>query len=873
MRTMTLVLILAAFGTDCLAQRAGSSVAAGEVAGSAAATATRVEEAPVLDGRLDESLWAMAERLTGFTEREPVEGIPAEEDTDVRFIYTEDALYVGARMYGDPAEIRADVTRRDAESDAEQLIVSLDTYRDGRTAYTFVVTASGVRTDFYHPSDYEGARDYSFDPVWEAEAVVDEEGWTAELRIPFTQLRFSPSEEQVWGVNLVRRRPALQKESFWRLVGRDETGWASRMGELRGISGVRPSRRVEVQPYVATSGTLASGTDPENPFEEARQLSMRVGGDAKVGLGPNLTLDATFNPDFGQVEADPAVVNLSAYEVFFEERRPFFTEGAQLFSFGDLFYSRRIGARPQGDPDADHVETLDNTTILGAAKLTGRLPGGLSLGVLGAVTDEESVETFDAGANEFGRATVEPLTAYTAARMEQQFGSSASTVGGMLTAVRRNVDPQSDLAELMNSTALTGGLDGRFRWLGGRYDLNWRVAFSHIRGSEAAIERQQRSSRRYYQRPDADYVQLDPSRTSLSGYSIDVGHSRTGAENWLWDVDVWAESPGYEPNDLGRLGNADGIGGFAGVTYRETMPGRLMRNYAVRLMTTQEWNYGGEHIVAWHGFNLSGQFTNFWSGELGIDHEPALQSPSLTRGGPLMMRPGFRGPFVAIGSPSGRRVQARVALGGGTRTGGGSVVWVNPSISVRPAPQLELSVEPEYRRDRHPRQYVETLGGGRAETFGERYVFSHLDHTEIAARIRIDYAIGPDLTMEGYVEPFASAGEYRRFGELLESRGFDLRSYGTGGTSITREGEDYVVSDGASSFRFEDPSFHVRSFRSNLVLRWEWRPGSTLYLVWQQDRSGSDIPGLRAEPGDLLGSLRADGDNSLAIKATYWLPW
>lgn len=839
----------------------------------AVAHAQRATAPLVLDGRLDEPAWQAATALTGFTQREPNEGEPARDATTVRILYDESALWIGARMAADPGTVRADVTRRDADSDAEQLVISLDTYHDQRTAYTFVVTAAGARIDYFHDRDSEGSTDESFDPVWETRTEVDDSGWTAEVRIPFTQLRFNPGSEQVWGLNVVRKRPALQHESYWVLVRRDETGWSSRMGELRGISGIQPSRRIELRPYVATSATMRSGVDAANPFEESRTASARVGGDLKMGLGPNLTLDATFNPDFGQVEADPAVVNLSAYEVFFDERRPFFTEGANLFNVGNLFYSRRIGAAPHGNPDADYVEDLGNTTIIGAAKVTGRLPSGLSVGVLGAVTDQEKVSTYDASADEFSRVVVEPLTGYGVVRMDQQYGASGSNIGFILTGVERGLDGHPGLAAILDRQALSGALDGRIRWKGGEYDVNYRAQFTHIRGTEEAMVRQQRSSHHYYQRPDAAYLGVDSTRTSLTGYNISVGHSRNSGEHWLWDVDAGAESPGFEPNDLGSFNAGDALWQYAGITYRETQPVGPMRNYRIAVMQNGEWNYGGTHTGQWWGLNLSGRFRNYWYGELGVDYNPSVLSGSRTRGGPLMRTPTNLGPFVVVESPDGRRLKAQFASGGGRDEVDGWWYWIEPELEYQPSPRLQLSLEPRYNRSSEDLNYVDQLGGGSAATYGGRYVFARLDNSELAAQVRANLALSPDLTLETYVEPFVSSGHYREIGELAAARTFDIRRYGTDGTTLTRDAEgDYVVADGADSFTIGNPDFNVRSFRSSAVLRWEWRPGSTLFLVWQQSRSGRGPLRRPAEPADLARGLGDAGDNFLAIKATYWLP-
>ena len=844
--------------------------------------AMRVDEAPVLDGRLDERVWQNAEALSGFVQREPVEGATPTDATEIRFIYDDDAIYIGARMHGDPSTIRADVTRRDVEGGAEQIAISFDTYRDRRTAYTFAVTAAGVRIDYYHSSDSENSRDYSFDPVWQAKTNVDAQGWTAEVRIPFTQLRFNRGAELTFGVNVVRVRPAQQERAYWSLVGREETGWSSRMGELRGIVGVAPSRRVELMPYVATSARVSNADiDADDPFSDNSDASIRVGGDIKMGLGPNLTLDATFNPDFGQVEADPAFVNLSAFEQFFEERRPFFTEGSQIFNAGDLFYSRRIGASPHGwadGEDLDFVESAENTTILGAAKVTGRLATGTTIGVLGALTDEEAVATYDVESDDFGEAVIEPLTSYGVVRMDQQFGADGSNVGFMITNVHRDLggdSPQDQvLSGLLAENALAGVVGGRYRWGGGKYDATFEMQGTYLTGTAEAMTQHQMRSSRYYQRPDADYVELDEDATSLTGYVVSASHSKMGGEHWLWDIDAWAESPGFESNDLGANSIVDAIGTFAGVTWRETDPGRFLRSYNLRAMTAQEINYGGVHWGSWIGLNFNGSLNNFSFFEVGVNFNPQVQNPRATRGGPLMKTNGSNEIFAGYESPSGRDLGWNLWGGGGRDRLGGSSYWISPGLDYRPSPRIEVSFSPNFSRSIDPRQYVTDVEGGNDATFGTRYVFSTIDYSELSAQFRLNYAIRPDLTLETYAQPFAAVGRYYAFGELERPRTNDLIMYGEdNGTTITQDGS-YEVTDGAQTFTIDNPDFKAVSFRSNAVLRWEWRPGSTLYLVWQQNRSGGDPTRSTVRPSDLSDAFgeNAFGENFFAIKATYWLP-
>jgi hypothetical protein len=619
--------------------------------------AVAVTQPPNIDGRLTEDVWRTAPAITRLTQREPREGAPAIESSEIRFAYDEEALYVGARMYSDnPSDIRALVTRRDQEGSSEFIAVSLDTYHDRRTAYSFAVTAAGVRIDVFHPNDNDDS-DEGFDPVWEARSYVDSLGWTAEMRIPFSQLRFSPRDEQVWGLNVIRRVPARNEDSYWMLIRRQETGWASRMGTLTGIRGIRPSRRIEALPYVASSSRVAPITDAANPFQERATTQARVGGDLKMGLGPNVTLDLTLNPDFGQVEADPAEVNLSAYETFFDERRPFFTEGADLLNRRDLFYSRRIGAPPPGNPSAEFAEERANSTILGAAKLTGRLPSKLSLAALAAVTDREVVRTFDSSPSPgvFGSATVAPRTLYALASAQQEFGANASTLSAMLGTVQRDVGAGTPLADLLPRSALSGTVDGRYRWAAGKYDVNAWLAFTDVRGDSAAILRQQLSSRRYWQRPDANHARVDPARRAIAGTFVGVGHSKMAGEHWLWDIDYSHQTPGFEPNDLGASGAVDNRYLATQLRWRETTPSRWYRDYVVGMSQENGWAY--DWLRRERGVDLSANVTlaNYWEIRSDYYWNARAESDRLTRGGPVMGTPEWRGGAFEIESREGAR--------------------------------------------------------------------------------------------------------------------------------------------------------------------------------------------------------------------------
>ncbi len=877
-------LALLAFATDLAAQPSPVEGQAGSIDGGDAKRMRAVHvgraSTPDLDGRLDDAAWARAAWISDFVQKEPEQGAPPSAATEIAFVYTEDALYVGARMRAPAtAEIADQLTRRDDMSTGtDRLIVSLDTFHDGRTAYSFAVTAAGVRIDWYHPTDHEGNHDHTFDPVWAAKTEVTGEGWTAEMRIPFSQLRFSAASRQVWGVNVNRTIPALDEEQYWVLVPRDETGWASRFGELTGIADIQPSRRIEVLPYLASETTMTSDAlvNEEDPFVDGTEATLRAGVDFKMGLGPNLTLDATVNPDFGQVEADPAEVNLSAFETFFPERRPFFTEGQQMLQGNgpSFYYSRRIGAPPHRFAGGDFRDVPNTSTILGAAKVTGQVGSGWSVGAITALTEDETARTFNLASGTFDEVDVEPMTGYGALRLQKQFGEDASTIGITLTGVERGVDEGDPLAALLADRAFAGGIDWNRRFDGGAYELLGHVGFSHVAGDSAAIARIQRSSAHYYQRPDADHVELDPLRTSLSGWSAAVrGGKRSGT--WRWHGGLWLDSPGFEINDLGQLGRADDIANWGNVSYNVTEPGALLRRWSVGLFTNSNWNFDEVLRQRNVGAYANWTATNFWHGFLEHGRNLDTMDDVATRGGPLMEREGNWWAAFGVFSNSNRSTRYGLrALAGGDDHGGWR--WrVDPEFRTQPIDRLTLSIEPRYVRERRPRQYLRTLEEGPDATFGQRYLFGWLDYGEIAAPVRANWLFGPDLSLELYAEPFAASGRYFDIGELAAARTSALRTYGEAeGTTIEREENGaYAITDGPAEFSLPNPDFDILSFRSNLVLRWEWRAGSTLFLVWQQNREAFGAGGELVSGDDLLESLESDGTNVIAAKITYHLPF
>ncbi len=830
------------------------------------------ENAPTLDGRLDEAAWQDAEFFSDFTAKEPVEGAAPQAGTDFAFVYTADALYIGARMHNaNPWDARPFVTRRDAFAQSEVVVVSLDTFLDRRTGYAFATTVAGGRIDYYYPGDNEHFRDFAYDPVWETSTTVDEAGWTAEMRIPFSQLRFNDRDVLTWGLNINRWIPQRNEDIYWVLIPKNEQGWASRFGNLVGIEGVSPSRGVELLPYMASEATRDNDPDASDPFNDGSEVVGRVGADVKIGLGPNLTLDATFNPDFGQVEADPAEVNLTDFETFFSERRPFFLEGADLLR-SQHFYSRRIGASPRGFAPGDFVDRPDNTTILGAAKLSGRLTRDLSIGALAALTGREHARTFDVDTGTFDDFEVEPLGGYGVVRALKQFGPDQSTVGFTLTGVRRDVAPGDPMAGEAAREAYTGGVDWGLRFKGGQYGVSGNVGFSHVRGDPAFMTALQNRSAHYFGRPDADHVELDPTAESMSGYNLLWRVEKIGGRHWLWNLWGELESAGFEQNEAGRLFAGDDIDVNWGLLYRENQPGSRLYNYTIGTNGKAGWNYGGTRQATTFGVSANLTWLNYLSTGMNLQFDTRALDDKLTRGGPLMERPQHWLLNAHVQSDRRQTSGWRTRLQYQNDELGGWVVAPSAGFWMRPNGRWSLSLDPGYRREVNPRQYLRTLADGHEATFGQRYVFAFIERSTLSAQIRLDYSFSPDLTLEFYAEPFAASGRYYDVGELTEAGAGTLRTYGTQGTTLEHGADGSLrVTDGASSFSLPNPDFNVNSFRSNLVLRWEWVRGSTLFLVWQQDRSERTSDGRLVRPVELRDSFTGPGRNVFALKVNYWL--
>ena len=857
-----------------------------------------------IDGLLDEPDWSQARLFEGFTQQEPVEGMPAEHDTEVRILFGEDAIWIAARMW-DPAPLTIDrrLSRRDDHATVDQFSVHMDPNLDGLTGYRFAVSVANVQSDAYFYDDDQ--MDGAWDAVWSSAVQVDDQGWTAEMRIPLSQIRYESSDGlQTWGINFHRFRVANNERTYHTLVSKLRRGRVSQMGRIENVRVARPSRRLEVLPY-AVSSLHHGPSDPGDPFFDGSAAGGRIGMDISYGLGAAFTLDATINPDFGQVEADPAVINLSAFETFFPEQRPFFVEDARVFDFGlsggrnSLFYSRRIGRSPHGDePDGTTFSDIpDNATILGAAKLAGRTSTGLSIGALAAVTGEEHGRSLleDGTRSEY---LVEPRSEYGVLSLAKDFNGGMSQIRGIGTAMRRNL-PSGGAFDWLPSSAFNGGLRFEHQW----DDRNWSVygffAGSHVRGSQEAMERIQTSSTHYLQRPDATRYGVDPTLTAVSGRDWRLQLNKSGGEHWTGAVWVAEVSELFEVNDLGFSQNAERLDGGFRVGYREIQPGTLFRNYDISFNNYHNWSHEALDDVwsvdSWHdartsgsySLNADGQFLNYWNLRTSVTYTPQSMSRRQTRGGPMMVGPASTRWNVNVDTD--RRKRLSFGLNVSMRDdviGRGGSKEIRGDVRVQPSANLAVSLNPSFEISRAGDQYVTTTSVlPFAPTYGSRYIFADLDQRSFSMETRVDWTFSPKLSLQLFAQPLLSSGNYVQYKQLASSGSFDFDAFQAGtaqqqggavqcSASICEvDGDQHVDldADGASDFSFGDEDFNVRSLIGNAVLRWEYRPGSTVFFVWQRQQVNRVGVGDFDFARDWGALFAAPAENRFIVKVNYWL--
>ena len=849
-------------------------------------SAVRVTDAIRIDGRLDEAAWAGAPVATGFTQIDPHFGQPATEETEVRVLYDDEAIYLGARMFdSDPSKIRARLGRRDESlSNADLIEFYLDSYHNRVDGYLFRVTPAGAVRDAVVLAG--GGQDNSWDAVWESSARVDSLGWVAELRIPFSQLRFSAVDgAQTWGLQVARIVARKNEGSHLAYTPPHMAGGPQRWGTLEGLRDLPRARHIEVLPYVTSRSEhlhVAAG----DPFRGRSELRMKGGADLRVGLGSSMMLSATVNPDFGQVEVDPARVNLSANELFFPERRPFFVEGADLFRYGrirsfnnrgvpTIFHSRRIGRAPQRNIEREHDYTNmpDEATIASAVKLTGRTRDGLAMGVLNALTLRETARWADEG-DVRGDEAVEPLTNYFAARARQDLAGGNTQVGVIATAVNRDL-ADATLGEMLRRDAYFIGADVNQSFQERMYSLDASLGYSTVHGTAAAIDRTQRSSVHYFQRPDLGAANYDPARTSLGGYTWQLAAAKNSGRHTIASVAWQGVSPGFESNDIGFQSSSAFHAISTVFALKSDDPIAIFRDVTVGPFSGHGWNFDGDATDVYYGMHIDGRFRNLWGFNLNVIARPEAYDDRATRGGPVMGRPSGKGLELSVRSDQRRIYFLEGGYEGNATDIGDRIHSMWLGVTVRPSSALRVSVFPSYERSTYATQYLDAAPDTTANgTYDQRYVFGGLAYNQLSLDTRVDWTFSPRLSLQMFVQPLVADGEYRAFRSLARARTLEFVTHSVSDSTLMEGPDGYAVrgpAAGAPYIAIGRPDFSSRALVGNAVVRWEYRPGSALFFVWQQRRTGDDgIAGFSFRR-DVTNTFRDAPENVFAVKATYWI--
>lgn len=857
--------------------------------------AVRSTEKIVIDGKLTEKIW----QRSGFNtliQVDPVQGTRPTQESEFWVAYDDAAVYFAARFYDlHPDSIMARLVRRDFiwGDPSDGCVLYLDSYRDKRNGYFFYVSAAGTLADGLIENDVKQPNDLSWDAVWEGKPSIDKDGWTVEMKIPYSQLRFNGGGRQVWGINVERFISRRFETDMLVYTPRNESGYTSRFPDLIGIDGITPPARVELLPYVIGKAKYI-GSAPNDPFNSGHDYSPGLGLDIRAGLGSSLTLNGSINPDFGQVEVDPAVVNLTDVESTFDEKRPFFTEGVSIYKFGgggtnndvsfnwpttSIFYSRRIGRNPQGSlPDYDYADIPDGTHIIGAAKISGEINNGWKIGTIHAVTRREFADISLNG----NRSSVEmePLTYYGVFRAQRDFNSGNQGLGILSTFTNRFFKSEG-LKNSINKNAIVVGSDGwAYLDKDNTYVLTGWAALSNVSGSQERITALQESPTHYFQRPDASYLSVDSSATSLTGYSGRLMLNKNRGA-WILNTAVGFISPGFEINDLGFGSYSDYINAHFFTGYRWTEPTDFYQYWGINAAAYTSFNFGGDNTS--QGYRLGSYLTmpDYTGGDISVTYNPSTLNSRRTRGGPLTVNPKSTSLYFDLYTDN--RVWWVLTLGGSAdfgKDGDSRSIFTNVEFKVLPT--LTLAIGPEFDKIISETQWVANVNDAEAaNTYKSRYIFAHLDQTIFSATIRADWILSPTLSFQVYLQPLIASGKYNNFKYLLKPKSYDFNLYGKNGSTIIKNtsASGNIISynldpDGegpAGTTEISNPDFNYISLRGNAVLRWEYMPGSALYFVWTQSREDVTPDGEFQFGKSFNNLLSVRPDNIIMLKVSYWL--
>ncbi|MCL6274828.1 carbohydrate binding family 9 domain-containing protein [Muricauda sp. 2012CJ35-5] len=847
-------------------------------------TAPIGEEAPPnIDGLLNDSAWNLVEWAGDYIEFIPDENTEPTDQTRFKIVYDSKFLYIGVRCYdSEPDKIVKRMSRRDG-FEGDFIEFNIDSYHDKRTAFSFTTSVSGVKGDEF-VSNNGTNWDESWNPIWYTKTNIDEEGWTAEFKIPLSQLKFGSSENQVWGLQSTRRIFRAEERSVWQRKPIDQPGWVSEFGELHGLKNIEPQKQLEIQPYTVTSGETYEAEEG-NPFRDGNESELTVGLDAKIGVTNDLTLDLTVNPDFGQVEADPSAIALDGFQIFFREQRPFFVENKNIFDFrvseseagntfgfDNVFYSRRIGRSPQGSVDAgdtEFVDQPDNTPIIGAAKFSGKTKDGWAIGALESVTARRYA-TIRNGVGEERRQIVEPLTNYFVGRLQKDFNDRNSYIGGIFTGTNR--DDLIDELDFLHKSAFTGGLDFKHQWHNRDWYVEGNFIVSHVKGSAEAIQNTQESITHLFQRVGADHVTVDENRTALTGTGGNIQIGKIGNGHWRFESGGTWRSPELELNDLGFQRQSDDIRHYTWVGYQTLKPDSTFRRVGINYNHWAAFDFGGNHNYLQFNTNSWQNWKNNWFTNVGFNFAPVDYDNFALRGGPRLRQSQWVSFWNSINTDNRKKVRFSFFQNGRRAVDNSFRFYsVETGLTYQPINALRISASPSLRINNNKLQYIDNIDDVNGSV---RYLNGEINQRTLSMSFRLNYNINPNLTIQYWGQPFISRGRYSNFKHVTspEAKYFEDRFMAYTGDQLSFSDETFSVDenlDGNTDFTFDDPDFSFVQFRSNLVVRWEYVPGSEIFLVWSQDvsQSGDPTQGLLPSLGDNIFGQKPQ--NIFLLKATY----
>ncbi len=857
--------------------------------------AFRVAEPVKVDGYINDQVWQRPGE-TGFTQRQPDEGLPASQKTEAWVAYDDDALYVAVKLYDShPDSIIGRLARRDQDSESDEVGIGIDAAHDRRTAVFFIVNPAGAIKDGTFSNDTQ--MDDSWDGVWDVAVRTEAWGWSAEFRIPYSQLRFPLLNRYTWGIEIYRGIKRRNEESYLVLYPRTDRVRVSRWVELIGIEGIKPPSRIELLPYATATGKFiepppvdAFNLGKTDPFKFRRKFPTNIGADAKIGLAGDVTLDLSLNPDFAQVEVDPAVVNLTAYETYYQEKRPFFIEGSNILKFGrggaaslqdfdwtdpSFFYSRRIGRSPQGSVQHEgFLQLPDRTTILGAAKVSGKISKSWSFAAVSALTDREYGEVDSAGVR--FRDEIEPLTFYGVVRSLKEFNDAHQAIGVLGTVVERNLR-NDRMSGLLNDHAMSLGIDG---WTFLDENKVWVITgwagASTVSGTKERITELQRSAQHFFQRPDAGYLGVDSSATTMTGWASRLWLDKVTG-NWIFNGALGAIHPKFETNDAGFLTHADVVNGHIYFGYEWYEPEGIFRTKGLTGAIIRQYDFGGYKTAEGYQVFLSGQLLNYWSTFLSVAYNGESYDDQRTRGGPLMKYLTSRAMAFNLSSDSRKSLYGSLYTNAGRGESGGWLYTAGLYFNWKASGNLNTSISLDYSRVHGASQYIDAVPDPTATTtFGTRYVFGVIDQKQLSTTVRLNWTFTPKMSLQLYLQPLLSSGAYSSIMELAQPGTFEFNRYGEGSSQIVpSDGEYRIYPNGATGgipgFTIRNPDFNFKSVRANVVFRWEYLPGSTLYFVWTNEKMDYESRGDFSFERDVQRLMRMTPDNVYSIKLTYWI--